>query len=450
MAVNPDNLPEGPVGYPWLSRIMTHGVKHVGNQDVRMGTILEVKGSNKTGKTIFGKLVIRGFEKEHDPDLIADGYDEAVTRLELVDEANVTFFVETVTTQKATKRTVGASDGRVIDRQVETWLGKLTDAYLLDPFLLLDVNREKREEFLKRVLPIRFTGDEVGSITGVPTEDCDMKQFDAILAGAESERSRLNKRKEEIEGAIKRSATGLLESTDRTDYAIRMEELQDELGGMERSLAQLKSQIEIDRLNDIHDLDAELSRKIAELKDQHRRDCGAVNDKSRSEIVKEETKREPEIRAKRLEVQEAKTKSGEQMKQKGLREHLDKERTILRSAAREATVAQDIVDKLRDLQSAKWKTLPIKGLTYTGGDLYLDGKNILDRVNTSAIYKTMFLILQHSVKPGMLPLIVIERTESLDDENRELFYNAARESGFQVIAEDVSRKKLPLTLEVIQ
>ena len=127
----------------------------------------------------------------------------------------------------------------------------------------------------------------------------------------------------------------------------------------------------------------------------------------------------------------------------------------MKGAAREAAAARTVVERLRDLQSAKWRTLPIKGLTYTGGDLYLDGKNIQDMVNTAAIYKTMFLILQHSIKPGMLPLIVSKRTESLDDRNRKWYYDAARASGFQVIAEIVTQKVpedetiIPLSLGVL-
>src|SRR5260370_1125245 len=100
MAVNPDHLPEPPVGYLWLSRIRTHGVRYIGNHDLEMGTILEVKGSNGSGKTVFLKQVRRGFKKEHDPDLIDDGYDEAVVELELIDQTEpnpVTFTVKTVT-----------------------------------------------------------------------------------------------------------------------------------------------------------------------------------------------------------------------------------------------------------------------------------------------------------------------------------------------------------------
>ena len=215
----------------------------------------------------------------------------------------------------------------MIDRQVETWLGRLTNSYLLDPLSLLDANREKREEFLRAVLPVYFTAEEITAITGVAlAKDCDMKEFDAIMAGAEENRSKLNKKKEEIEGSIKRSSLGLLESTDKTNYAVVEDQKREELRTKESWLQGVKSEIEITRLAELKDLEAEMNRKIQEAQDEHRRKSDAAREKAKKEADAAEAKYGPEIKAKSAEVEQAKSKNEEQTRQKGLREHLEKER----------------------------------------------------------------------------------------------------------------------------
>lgn len=320
----------------------------------------------------------------------------------------------------------------------------------MDPLALLDANRSVREEFLKLVLPVNFTSVELSAILGRKASDCDLKQFEAILAGAETERSRLNKDKEQIEGSISRLAKGLIEAIETVDYTAEEETRRKEFTELESFRRDQKQKIEIDRRQEIADLDSEMARTIEDVRKQYALATEKVNSLARDAAAACDQGWQQQITDKSNEVGEAKAKAAAQQQQRGLRQQLDKERLALREAARAATVAQDMVDKLRNLQSEKWKTLPIKGVSYTGGDLYLDGKNIhKGKVNTAEVYKVLCLITQHSIRPGMLPLIITDRTESLDDDNRKLFYDAFREAGFQLIVEDVNRKKMPLTLEVL-
>ena len=93
MAVNPDVLPKGPVGYPWLSRIMTHGANMWETRTSKWGQSWKREAITRQARAYSLKLVSRSFKKEHDPDLIAEDYDEAVVRVEFVDEAGVVAFM---------------------------------------------------------------------------------------------------------------------------------------------------------------------------------------------------------------------------------------------------------------------------------------------------------------------------------------------------------------------
>jgi len=448
MAKSIEDLPRGPVGSPWASRLIIHGFKYLPNLDVPMGTILEVSGDNETGKSLLLKTLQRCVYKDHDPDLIADGYDEATSTLEFIDEQDVTFWVKTITKPTKTIREVGASDGRAIDGAVETWLKNLSNVFLMDPLALLSADKKERERFLKQALPVVFTGEEISRITGVPATDCDLTKFGDILAGAEAERTRLNKIASDTDGAINRLAPAILESTEQVNYAERAHFISQEQRTLENELSDKKNQLKLLENQEISDIDKQLQKDLQALRDKAQADKDAVRDLRKLKEGELTMQYAPLIAEKQTAYGEAQAKSIEQTKQKGMREQLDKLRLELKTQRRAATAAQTVVEKLSQLQSEKWKSLPLKGVEYRNGDIFVDGKNIDEQVNTAKIYTTLLKIATFAYRPGMLPLIITHRTESLGRKNREWFYAAVREAGFQLACERMI-EDAPLTLKVL-
>jgi hypothetical protein len=122
MARELKELPPRPKGNPRWTKFATKWIDGFPDMNIKGATVLEFRGENRLGKTKGLNILRRFFYAEHDPELIAPGRDYAQAVLELTDAEQVVFTITRTITPTKTTGTVGASDGRVIKGQVETWI----------------------------------------------------------------------------------------------------------------------------------------------------------------------------------------------------------------------------------------------------------------------------------------------------------------------------------------
>lgn len=431
------------------TRFQVEGVKHVGNLDIPGCTVLNIKGPNGAGKTLLLKLFTRMFEKKHDPELIADGHEEAVMRLELEDGPTKMVITRRQTRKEAPAK-IEYADGRVVDTRIETTLKEIAAGFSLDPLRLLSADKHEREKFLREVMPITLTGAEVMAatgMTGISSGPMDLETFDAHLAGAETRRTSLNSDKTSLEGMLKATAESVLEDPDGIDYWNEAQRLDTDLNALLS-----------DRKTDLSGVLNTHGLAVAERKTTLERDIAKLRTAAEGEIT--ELVRQRDADSKRIEeeyaprvasateiVGAARAKAEQQKKQQGLREEVDRQKKRLNATARAATEAQIVVDKLREHRQKKLSVLPIEGIEYHGGKIFVDGLDLDTQCNTFKQYQTAVLICGQGVKQNGLPFMVTDRIESMDAKNRQWFFDAIKDAGWQCAVTEVVQEAKQLEIE---
>jgi energy-coupling factor transporter ATP-binding protein EcfA2 len=433
-------------------RLQITGCKYIPDMDIPGGSVVVIKGPNGVGKTLLLKLFMRQFEKKHDPDLIAEGRDEAVVRLELEDSDGTTMTITRKQTHKDCIPTVRYSDGRVLDKRIETTLKEVMGGFASDPMRLFSANKNEREAFLRENLPIEFEGEDVRhetGIDGVPDGALSLEKFDGYLAGAETRRSELGDQKRSLEGSIKTMADSLVDTRAETDYSALVAAARKELSSIEES-QRARRQFEMDshsgREKDIRAwMNAEIDRIKSAASDKIAASM-ADRDVKLSEI---ETVYGPAIAEKTQEIGSVQQLADQQKKQEGVREQVERHRGDLKTLAGRATEAQHVVERMKAHRQKKLSKLPIPGVEWHGGKILVNGKDLDTELNTSAQNQVLAEIASLAIHSKGLPCMVIDRIESFDENRLKWLCETFPEAGIQVIVTDMQRTAKQLEVEVL-
>lgn len=433
-------------------RLQITGCKYIPDMDIPGGSVVVIKGPNGVGKTLLLKLFMRQFEKKHDPDLIAEGRDEAIVRLELEDSDGTTMTITRRQTLKDCIPTVKYSDGRVLDKRIETTLKEVMGGFASDPMRLFSANKNEREAFLRENLPIEFDGLEVRNetgIDGVPAGSVSLEQFDAYLAGAETRRTELGDQKRSLEGTIKTMADSAIESQEDVDYSKQATEERRTLSVLEEGLRSAKQK----QLDDHTVREKEIRRLMNEEVERIRADAqnaisSSLGDRD-ARIAQLDNDHGVEITAQSAKLGSITQKAEQQTKQKGVLEEVIRQRAHLQTLAGRATEAQHVVERMRVHRQKKLSKLPIPGVEWHGGKILVHGKDLDTELNTSTQKQVLAEIASLAIHSKGLPCMVIDQGESFDEDRIKWVCETFPEAGIQVIVTDMQRGTKQLEAEVL-
>jgi hypothetical protein len=296
---------------------------------------------------------------------------------------------------------------------------------------LLSADKKERENFFKEALPISYKGEEITPITGMPASDCDDTMFRSIQAGAETRRSDLNAQRDALDGMVTTMRESVIDAEDR-NYTQEAEECQRELSLANENLASVKQKVTVGAAEKISNRRLALAAAIRDLEAAAAMDIKLVEESRDSDLVKVQNAAAPDLERMATQLGVLRQKASEQKKQEGVKLEVAKQACRLQAISQQAADAQRVVEKLRNLRSNKLANLPVTGVEYRDGKVFVDGEDLDTRLNTAEVYKVLLLIVQRVIGAGMVPFVITDRTESFDKKNRKWFYDAVHESGFQL------------------
>lgn len=420
-----------------FKKFSVRGCRYLADMDIEGATVLSVEGGNGVGKTLFTKLIMAVFARMHDPGLIAEGRD----RLELVmklgtgmsDPALNGAVIERTITPKNSTAKITLANGNVIKEKIETVLKKIGSVgFALDPLALLTADEKERERYLRTVLPVEFDAAELdrelGTMTGLGGA-IDLTVFDQYLSGREGARTEANRRRNDLEGTV--NAMSELPALDSEDYVGLAKSLEEALRTAEQAERDDIAAVEAGYRRTVDARKAKLESDIQALRDAAQRDLDNYQLARRESDDEIRMKHAPLLLQVRSDLSVARQKAADQQKAAGAREKVEELRAQLRDAARNATDLQQQVDRLREIRRKKLEQLPIEGVEFRNGRIYVDGKDLDSQLNTSEGMKACIQL--GSLAAGDLGLMVTDRFESLDPKNREWAVNAIKEGGYQLV-----------------
>lgn len=425
-----------------VTQVEIQNVKCLESVVIRPGALTVLSGKNGAGKSAVLEAFRSVFSGGHDPGLIRNGTKKASVHVELWLENGRTTIDKTIT-YKSSTLTVKDAQGRPVESP-QRFLEQLATGFAFDPLEFVEASKKERAAFLAQAVPIATTiRDIVETLphasgcqnTRKPEVEqalatvwpraggaCDLAALLEVRSAIYEQRTRVN--------AIAKEAAHTEESLMRTmppapDTApVVYEELEKKRAELFTELLTAKEGVKqwlaqrVDEINAAAAAEKEKTREHAEnrlsqIDDAYKPEIEQLTEKivaARNSI--EERTRFEEIQ-RQITANHAKAT-----------EHVHKADTL--------TVVLEAIDAVKARQLSESK---IEGVEIRDGDIFVDNVPF-DKLNTAKKYFTAIQLT--APKAGPLRLMICDRAESLDEENWQIFQEAAKESGFQVIAARVT------------
>lgn len=425
----------------YLTRITVRDFAGVSFFEAKIGQVALIQGRNGAGKTSILDAIKDVFQGGSDPATIRKGCDSAEIYIELSNGYTIT----KVILPDGLDLKVRNPEGGII-RAPKTWLESLAPSLSFDPVGFLNAEPRKRADWLLSKMPLVFTEEEMGNALGSSfSGSINLEKLNEIRTGHYDKRTTINRRAEEVMGAIQTMRRSLPpEAEEKIDWAgsrdqlaARHAEISGEIEGAALKIDAVSTKEKTGKREEVNqkiaELQAELLWKVAALRTELQEYIAEVDMES-AKVLAAATR---DLEAERAIVSEAlgqaKTNADAAMRVAGQLEAIEKSKEIHKGRLLEALELTTTIERLDELKHRKLKEVPIAGF-----DMKFDGKKPiitidgipLDRLNRQQqLYVAMQAVTQAS---GKLPLVLCECAE-LDDAHMRDLAEGMKESGMQLI-----------------
>jgi hypothetical protein len=421
--------------------------------------VIIISGRNREGKTTILK-VLKALHHEHDARLIRQGCAQGKAVFEYTDGT----VIEHTYKHDGSERVIRHADGRVIKTGTKKEIEELASGWGLDPMMLVnEKDKQKRRKFLETVLPINFSKEEIEAKLGAPSTlrgsvDLDgFQQFVEALREKRKDKKKLVKNQEAILAQHERQVG----PREEVDWPAQTKSLARELENRRAELREAISTAQAEKAFRNHKVQVALDARIAEIKAEAERWIAEQTAEARQQaqqtsdalekakgdaIEQAQRQHQPEIERLNREVAEAETKAKQQQQMEGVRLLIEQTREAIQAESRQADEMDEQVKACERLREEKLAQLPIKDIVFSGLDIFYQGKSFDAQLSTSEQIEVSMKIC--ALAAGRLPVMIIDRAESLDEIREAEIIDKARRNGFQVLMTMVTRGK-KLTVEKV-
>lgn len=422
-----------------LKSVSIKNIKGIESLTLEAGAVTVIAGENGAGKSSVLDAVSSVFEGGHDSALIRHGADKAEVVLTLDDGVTLRKKI----TQKDSTLEVRTEDGGVV-KAPANYVKRLADSFAFDPIGLLDAKPKERAAWLLKHGGITFSASEVNEAVGVPVarQSIDLEKLDSIRLGKYTERTEANRTLRDLDGSI-REQRAMLPPDGETDWVEAQELIEAALSGRRAALEAVRTEVHSAEHAEIEATKAKAQELIDEIRQKLAEGVQAINQKADALLASESETINAEIANLSAELAAARAKAEEQQRAAGVRAVIERnERRYKEYLTLEGALSRTI-KALDELKLSKLAEIPIPGLDIKDGDILIDGVPF-DHLNTQSQMYTVIRAAKLAL--GELPLMVIDRAESLDDERFAELSEAVAAAGLQMIAARVDTG--PLRVEV--
>lgn len=400
------------------------------------GSMTVLTGANGSGKSSVLKAILSVFTGGSDPGAIRNGAKKGTIAIELADRpGHVIATIKKTQTEKGSNLDIRDEDGQKIEA-AQTWVNGLAESLAVDPARLLSSRPKELVPILLELMPITFTQEDISAAIAKNAEyagaDLNLDGLDAFRKSLYDERTRANTLAKDADGTVKNLQRALPEG-DETDWKSESLRLGQESESLRVSMDSAIKAVDAELQNDIETITA----KAEELKDEARQQAVAKRTAARDEFepVLEATGKAASIAAERAEGQ---NRTGI------LKQQIEEGRQKYSKEANRSSRLSFAMEAIDELKKRKLEELPVSGLEVRGDQVLIDGVPF-EHVNTARRVEVAFQIC--ALRVGKLPFLVIDNSECLDTETWVALQEAAKGSGFQVVAARVGTG--PLSIEVM-
>lgn len=422
-----------------LQSVSITNIKGIDSLTLRAGAVTVIAGQNGAGKSSVIDAIDTVFSGGHDPALIRHGADRAEVVLTLDDGTTIRKRI----TPKDSTLEVRTEDGGIV-KAPASYVKRLADSFAFDPIGLLESKPKERAAWLLKHGGITFSADEVNAAVGVPVvrQSIDLERLESIRAGKYSERTDVNRKLRDLQGAMSEQRA-MLPPAMETDWVAEQERIEQDIDVHRHRIQTIKGDLAKAVENEKQQKRAAAQAEIDAIKERLAGELAEIETKS---CVIETTECEPLQQAivdLSAELAGARAKADEQKRAAGVKAVIARNEIQYQEALALEGALNRTLKALDDLKLSKLAEIPIPDLDIKDGDILIGGVPF-DHLNTQAQMYTVIRAAKLAL--GELPLMVIDRAESLDDERFQELSEAVADAGLQMIAARVTDG--PLKVEV--
>lgn len=415
-----------------VTSIEIMNLKGIKRAAIRPGALTVIRGANGTGKTSILDGIAAVFEGGHNPELIRQGEDKAIVRLELSND----IVIEKKITEKGSYLEITSADGTPV-KKPQAYLNSLAESFAFDPLAFCSASPKDRIAFLLEAMPIEFSRQELVEAVGTELAPSAALSLDGLVTLQKdvTEKRRVVHGRAEDRAA---TANNIRRTLPREEAGANAPDWKQKVAALKRQRDALETE-EAAAVADIHN-EAESKRseihewfakRLAALQEEKAAGFSAI-DRAESEAISEMKSRRSQDRERLIaDAATAEHNLATENERAGLRKHLETLNQETEKLWSEHGKLDRAVKALDELRKHKLDSLPIPGLEVRDGFVCYEGIPF-DQLNQSRQYTLAIEI--GCQKLGQLGLMICDEGEHLDPENWKAFEEAVRESGLQVLA----------------
>lgn len=458
-----------------------------------LGQITVLSGSNAVGKSSIINAIKASLSGGYDPKFVRDpeapGAGSIVIgeppqefgkkslphtkgRVELV-LSDGSRIVRTVDREKRSSTVeVFSAEGEVVPAP-QSFLDAAFPLAAFDPAHFLRADPKDRQKIVMELLDVPLEPRELQSIIigdwwiqhYLPKESA-FPNLDRIEKAARERRTDVNRDLKRINGAIDTLRAGVPSLNDESrDWAKEAAEAEGKLKKSEAEYAAAVADVNKQSLaarqkiwsetdaettavdawlkSEIQKLEKEAETKRAKIMQQRAENIGIV-EKTAADYLRELSEaHEPVILEDRENYQAARARLDDYNRADGLRSHLQRELKVAEERAGEASALDKAIENLIALRKKKMECTPIPGMEMRDGIVYYDGLP-LDAINTGKLVEVAVRVCVASTTGNANPFLILDGTESIDEENLSAYLDGLKGAGFQVVIGEVNKEHQPL------
>ncbi len=415
-----------------------------------------IRGDNGTGKTSIINSVMSIFDGGFDPGIIRRGAKRSVVRMILDDGA----VIEKVTTSGGCRLEVKDSHGMVVPKPA-TFIQELGESIGVNPARLLKIDTStkpgKRDlmNALLETMRIEFNLEEFAAIApktvygeiqpgfpeaialiraAWPKEKVDLERFERIVKQFEETRRKSGQERDEAGHGADALQKAIPPAEDGETARARLVEVESALAFLAR-----------DEKAETLTVTEEYNARERALREEFNRAYQALTEEKHrrtGEIALKYAERGDPLKTKKTELRQRIQQADEAA---GARKQIEIMRERYRKHADQYDQFSTCLDLLRSAKGRKLENLPIEGLTFDDGEVYVDGVRWQD-VNTARRIESA---IQHAdLRRGKLNLIIDDDAEHLSEETQRMLLDGLTAAGYQVILAEI-RSGSPLEIVTV-
>lgn len=384
-------------------------------------------GDNEVGKTSILQALQIVFEGGHDAEWIHHGAPFGRVQITLSDDTEISARVK----PKETNRLVKSPDGSTTEA-VATWLKKVVSDFGINPLALIDAKPKERIEEVVKALGLTFTSSEVTPITHRQCAPViSLEQLKAIIEGFTTERRDVGRSVKEWAGFVATAKAAVEDGGEGDD------ELTEAVSTLESNIAELRQEMADGKAT----LMAQLEKRSAEIRAEAEAKIAKLKNDAQETLDRGTAQINTEIADKSAKLAEYRQRLQARTRAAGARDQIAQLEKQIEDGNRQVEDLTEQITQLQGLKDAKLNNLPIKGLDIRDGELYVDGV-AWPHVNTANQYAVVCQLA--TIRSGDLPLLVIDKAETIAAENFDNFIHACEKNGVQVFAARVTEGPLQI------